>query len=957
MSFRPAHLLRLGIPAALVAATLVAVTGSASNAAQPGPYTPKFTPHNATGPKYDPNSVVVKFKPSATKAARQSALSRFKSKTGDSLTSKAVELTGELPAPELLKKVKADPTVELASLNYRRHISAIPNDEYYGEDQSIFASTVRLPQAWDLSKSSGKAPIAVLDTGVDLGHPDLVGHLVPGYNFVTPGAAPVDDEGHGTMTLGLIAASANNAIGVSGVAWSAQAMPVKVLDNEGSGYDSDIIKGLHWAVAHGARVVNMSLGSDEDDPVLHDAIAQVVADGVVVVVAAGNDGNSVLQYPASYPEVIAVAATDPRGKLADFSSFGDWVDIAAPGTHLLSTGSRAKTDPDYLPYWYCTGTSCSAPVVTGIAAMIRNKWPAFTPAQIRQRLMVLSRDAGPRGFDQYYGAGIVDAYAALGGKTTTDFAGGAADGNDQPSRATKVGIGTTASSVISTEGDVDWYAIDSAAARNLRVSVTGASFDERNQNFANVGPEVDVYNADLQSLGHKVNAFPPVNPTTHVVSWGPLTASVDASAAAGTTYIAVRNNNGSWDSRSYSLSVTEAGSGGTSADPAYPIRDVTPAHLSSVATADTTPTVTFARAVAESTVTADTVRLKNGKTGATLPATISYDPATLKATLTPTTPLPEATAYKLVVDGVQETGGTPLTSIQTVFSTVDLVPPKLTTFTASGAYLAANVSWTIPAITDLDQVIIRQNVGGIAPTMSTGTLVYSGTGTSVKVTGLKAATTYTYAGWVKDKGGKYSPISSKAVNGVKSGISTTATAINYGGTITLKGSVLRIDNKAYAGLPVQLYGRAKNVAALKLITTLKTSSTGGVSYAIKPATSSVYTMVFVGNADLMGTRTADINIAVAPTVTSVLSPTAIRLGATTRFSGKVTPAHSGKLVYLQFYSARTWKNIASVKLSTTGTYAFGIKPTARGSFAYRVLFTADADHAQALSPQRIIKVS
>ncbi|MDX6284259.1 MAG: serine protease [Kribbellaceae bacterium] len=103
MSFRPAHLLRLGIPAALVAATLVAVTGSASQAAQPGPYTPKFTPHGATGPKYDPNSVVVKFKPTATKAARQSALSRFKSKTDDSLTAKTVELTRELPAPELLK--------------------------------------------------------------------------------------------------------------------------------------------------------------------------------------------------------------------------------------------------------------------------------------------------------------------------------------------------------------------------------------------------------------------------------------------------------------------------------------------------------------------------------------------------------------------------------------------------------------------------------------------------------------------------------------------------------------------------------------------------------------------------------------------------------------------------------------------------------------------------------------
>nr|WP_275402665.1 S8 family serine peptidase [Streptomyces sp. SID13031] len=810
-----------------------------------------------------------------------------------------------------------------------------------------------MPQAWDLSKSSGNQIVAVLDTGVDAGHPDLAGHLVTGYNAVSPTRGPIDDQGHGTMTLGLIAASANNAIGMAGSAWSAKAMPVKVLNSEGWGYDADIIEGLDWAVAHGARVVNMSLGSSEHDPLLQDAIRRAVVDnGVVVVVAAGNDGSSITQYPASYPEVIAVAATDERGKLADFSSFGNWVDVAAPGISLLSTGPRQLTKPGYLPYWYCTGTSCSAPLVTGLAAMIRNKWPAFTPAQVAQRLKVLARDAGPRGFDQYYGAGIVDAYAALGGKTTTDFAGGAADGNDQPSRATKISTAGT-SGLINTEGDVDWYSIDSAAARNLHVSVTGPSFDERNGNWANIGPEVSVYDAGLKLLGHAVNAFPEIDPVTEQPIWGPLTAAADVSAFAGPTYIAVRNNNGSYDSRQYTVSVTEGGPGGTgSILDTYPAMDLTPATNSSTATSATTPTVTFPSAVNEGTVNDQTVRIVHGKTGAVVPATVSYNAATFTATVTPDAPLAEATPYKLEIQGVGD-----LASLQSVFSTVDLAPAKLTTFTASGAYLAANVAWTIPAIPDLDQVIIRKNVGGKAPALNTGTLVYSGTGSSVKVTGLAAATTYTFAGWVKDKGGKVSPISAEAVSGVKSGIATTATAINYGGTITLKGSVLRIDNKAFADLPVQLYGRAKNVSALKLIATLKTSSTGAVSYALKPSTSSVYTMVFVGNADLMGTRTADLNVAVAPTISSVLSPTAIKLGKTTRLSGYVAPAHSGKLVYLQFYSAKTWKNIASVKLSATGAYAFGIKPAARGSFAYRVLFTADADHAQALSPQRIVKVS
>lgn len=899
---------------------------------------------------------MVKFKSKASTSARKATAGRLKATAGEaSVSGDVVTLTGTESAPELLKKAKADPAVELASLNYIRHATAVPNDQYYGEDQGAYLSTVRMPQAWDLAKSTGTLKIAVLDTGVDAGHPDLAGHLLPGYNVISPSRAPIDDRGHGTMTLGIIAAAANNAIGVAGIGWNAKAMPVKVLNADGEGTDAQIAKGIDWAVGAGARVINMSLGGPGANDVLGASVANAVSQGVVVVAASGNDGNDVPSYPAAYPGVIAVGATDSAGKLTDFSSFGDHVDIAAPGVNILSTGPRNLTPTGFLPYWYCTGTSCSTPIVAGVAALVRTRWPAFTPAQIEQRLKVLSRDAGPRGTDRYYGAGILDAYAALGGKATTDFAGGAADGNDQPSRAIPVGVGKT-SSTIDSEGDVDWYSIESAAKRNLRVSVGGPLFDPGNLT-TNIGPVVDGYDEFLNTRGHDEKTFPAERDEDGYPIPEYLRATVEMEAAAGTTYIAVRNANGSRDTRPYTLTITEGGNGLTDPDKPYPIRDVTPAHLSSTAAFDVVPTVTFARMLNAETVTASTVKLVNGKTGATVPATVSYDPTIRKATLTPVAPLLEATSYKIVVAGVEQNGGSPLEPITTVFSTVDLIPQKLTTFTATGAYLAANVAWTIPATPDLDQVIIRQNVGGIAPAINTGTLVYSGTGTSVKVTGLKAATTYTYAGWVKDKGGKLSPISSKAVNGVKSGISTTAAAINYGGTITLKGSVLRIDNKAFAGLPVQLYGRAKNVAALKLITTLTTSSTGAVSYAIKPTTSSVYTMVFVGNADLMGTRTADINVAVAPTVTSVLSPTAITLGKTTRFSGVVTPAHAGKLVYLQFYSAKTWKNIASVKLSTTGGYAFGIKPTARGSFAYRVLFTADADHAQALSPQRIVKVS
>lgn len=956
MSFRPVHLAFLGVPAALIAATLVAVTGSAGNAAEPGPYTPKFRSHTTAEPEFEPNTVLVKFKAKASATARKATASKLRITAEASVSRDVVKLTGADSAPDLLKKAKADPAVELASLNYRRRISATPNDEYYRTDQSGYLTTSRVAQAWDLSRTTGSQVVAVLDTGVDAGHPDLVGHLVPGFNATSPRRGPIDDHGHGTMTLGIIAAGANNGVGVAGVGWNAKAMPVKVLAADGSGYDADIAEGIDWAVAHGAKVINMSLGGPGNDPVLGAAVQRAIDKGIVVVAASGNDGNDVPSYPAAYPGVIAVGATNAAGTLTDFSSYGSHLDIAAPGVDILSTGPRSLTPSGWLPYWYCTGTSCSAPIVAGVAALVKNKWPALTPAQVEQRLKVLSRDAGPRGTDPYYGAGNLDAYAALGGRFAPAFPGGAADGNDQPSRATKVTVGVQTTGLIDTEGDVDWYAVDSAAARNLRVIVTGPLYDMYDST-TNIGPVVDVYDQFLNSRGHDEKAFPTGRDEDGYPIPEELRAWAEVQAEAGTTYIAVRNSNGSRDARAYRMTITEGGNGLTAGDKAYPIHDVTPAHLSATAPFDVIPTVTFARMVNAETVTANTVKLVNGRTGATAPATVSYDPAIRKATLTPVTPLVEATPYKIVVAGVEQNGGSPLDPITTVFSTTDLVPQKLTTFSVSGAYKAATVSWTIPATPDLDQVIIRQNVGGRAPTLTTGTLVYAGTGTSVKVTGLALATTYTYAGWVKDRGGKVSPISAKAVNGVKPGIRTTSTLVNYGGAITLKGSVLRIDNVAFAGLPVHLYGRPKNVSTLKLITTLKTSSTGSVSYTLKPGVSTVYTMVFPGNADLMGTRTADITVNVAPAITSVLSPTAIRLGQATRLSGTVTPRHYGTPVYLQLYSAKTWRTIASVKLSTTGAYAFGIKPATRGSFAYRALFTADADHAQAISPMRIVTVS
>jgi serine protease len=954
---RSVRLLRLAVPAALVAGSVVVLTGSSGSAAEPKPYRPPFAVgHHGAKSEFEPNTVLVKFKPKATSSARKAAVSKYGATAEDPVASKVVKLKSDVPAPELLKKVKADPTVELASLNYKRYISAVPNDEYYATDQKTYLNTVRMPQAWDVSKSTGSQIVAVLDTGVDAGHPDLVGHLVPGYNAVSSTRPnPVDDNGHGTMTLGIIAAAANNSVGVAGVGWNVKAMPVKVLGADGSGYDSDIAEGIDWAVAHGAKVINMSLGGPDNDPILYDAIKRAYASGVVTVVAAGNDGSSAAQYPALYPEVIAVAATDATGSLTDFSSFGYWIDIAAPGVDILSSGPRNLTPAGYEPYWYCTGTSCSSPIVAGVAALVRNKWPSLTPAQVAQRLEDLSRDAGPRGIDQYYGYGNLDAYAALGGRFAPDFPTAVADGNDQPIRAKKLtGFGST-TGALDSEGDVDWYSIDLAAAQDVHVAVAGPSYDERTT-YSNVGPVVDVYDTDLKFLGHAENEFPVVDPVKGPL-WGPLTAAVDVKAGAGTTYVAVRNYNGSKVTRPYTLTLASSTSGVTATGWAYGLRDVSPANLASGVPASVTPKVTFARDMDAASVTGS-MELRDAKTNLYVSASTTYDAATRTATITPQQPLLDNRPYVIECTlYLTEADHTQVQPFHTVFTTADLAPKALTTFTGSGAYLAANLAWTIPPTNDLDQVIVRRNVGSKAPTPTTGTLVYAGTGTAVKNTGLAQSTTYTYAGWVVDRTGHYSPIAIKQLLGMKSGIATTSTLINYGGSITIKGSTLRIDNLAYAGLPVNVYVRPKNSSKFTLLAALKTSATGTLAVTHKPLVSSVYMLTFPGNADLMGTRTADITVQVAPTISATLAPAAIKLGGTTAFSGYVAPAHAGQTVYLQQYGSKVWKSIASVKLSSSGKYAFGIKPAVRGQVAYRVYFPGDADHAPAYTVNKIVTIS
>ncbi|GAA2490254.1 S8 family serine peptidase [Terrabacter carboxydivorans] len=1293
---------------ALVAPVTALVTSSTATAA-PTPSAKKVAakhlPRPARGTHtraHDPHTVLVKFRPTAAATTRDRALSSRGGHAGAALPGTGfVRVHTNGSADELASRLGADPSVAEVTLDYVRQASATPNDPAFAYDQD-YLKTVRVPTAWDRSKGSLNQVVAVIDTGVDGTHPDLLGRTVAGYNAITnapiPAGAASDDNGHGSMVSGIIAAGTDNGEGIAGVAWTAKVMPVKVLDANGAGADSDVVEGINWAVSQGAKILNLSLGGDADSPVLHAAVTNAVAHGAVVVVAAGNWGDDVPQYPAAYPEAVAVGATDTSGGLTDFSSYGPWVDVTAPGWGILSTTVADATGNDN--YAYGDGTSFSAPIVAGVVALIRTQSPTLTPAQVLARLRSTARDAGPRGVDPYYGAGVVDATNALGGGWAPDFtqpAPGAGEPNDVPARATPFtdfSYGTYGT--LDVEGDVDWYTFTSTSTRAVQVRVNPSSYNPDSPQ--NLDLVLSVYNADLALIG-----------TADAGAAGE-SESLTFMTGPGTYYVTVRNYNGARDPRAYDLHVTDTGAGhfdpavqvpvptggtgpvavgdvtgdglpdiiaggswvgspafanqlyvvprqndgtwgtpqglqtvdsslvrnlvvtdldrdghndvlaatavgvqvfagnaagtldppvtiagttganavevadldldgkpdlavstasdvavlsrdaqgawqrtavsgtggtqlrvgdldgdsrpdlavvgttgvrvlhhradgwtettlsmpaansyaagieiadvtgdgradlsavyGTNApaaglavwrqtdggDLAAPtvaplnnsptpleaadmngdgLQDLVTVHLgynflslfeqqadgtlapastsyttqgsgntvTSLALEDVTqdgrrdvvvgtsdgvdvlrnaggatpggerswvratsvpdfaqrvslsaaPSVSFARDVAPASVSASTVSLLDGRTGAPVPAAVTYDGGTRTATISPSTPLHDNAPYRLTVSGVTDTSGATMgTAYSSTFQTVDVAPPAVGSFTATGGVRAAALAWTAPAITDLDRYVVRMAAGTTPPASpTTGTGVYSGTGTSVTVPNLVQGSTYSFRIWAQDRTGTLSAASTRTLVGTAETMSSNVTSLTYGGSATLTSRLTRRDTgAAIAGVPVQLSWRKVGTTTWNLLTTRTSSSTGTVSFTHKPSTSVEYLWTYRGSTGFVGSSSSVVRVGLRTAVTSTASRTSLPLGGSFSLYGSVSPSHAGQRVYLQRYAGSgRWTTVTSTVLTSTSAYSFAIKPSARGTFTYRVYKAADADHLASYGPSRAVKVT
>lgn len=311
----------------------------------------------------------------------------------------------EAEPQHMIAALTTDPSVVFAEPDSPRHAMLKPDDPNLSHQWAL--EKIQAFDAWDITTGSNIV-IAVVDTGVSSTHPDLEAKLLPGYNAMLDNSKSEDDHGHGTAIAGLIAAESDNHEGIAGVCWGCYILPVKVLDEHGAGKDSDLARGIRWATDQGANIINLSLGGAENSHALRDAIEYAFRNGVLIIASSGNDhrlGNFT-NYPAAYPQVVAVGATTNSDKITGFSNTGDYIDLVAPGVGLWTT----TIDGDYGPP---NGTSFSSPFVAGVAGLILSLRPELGSYDVRCILSASTDDQGEPGKDPSYGWGRLNALRAV----------------------------------------------------------------------------------------------------------------------------------------------------------------------------------------------------------------------------------------------------------------------------------------------------------------------------------------------------------------------------------------------------------------------------------------------------------------------------------------------------------------------------------------------------------------
>ncbi len=299
---------------------------------------------------------------------------------------------------EMKDELEGSPAVEGVYYNYVRTGGAAANDPLF--DQQYGLRKAGFPAAW--KRHPRGARVAVVDSGVAAGHPDLQGKVADRYDFHNNNSTVEDLNGHGTHVAGIVGARTNNRAGVAGGCPKCKIIAAKALDKDLNGFDSNIAQAINWSVNRGAKVVNLSLGGLGEKSILKEAIDYANRKGAVVVAAGGNYGDGRPVYPAAYNNVLSVAYTDARDTRSPNSSYGGWQDVAAPGVDIVSTVPGG--------YQSRSGSSFSTPHAAALAGILFGQ--RRSKATVFRRIQLTATDIGPRGKDIYYGHGRIDAARA-----------------------------------------------------------------------------------------------------------------------------------------------------------------------------------------------------------------------------------------------------------------------------------------------------------------------------------------------------------------------------------------------------------------------------------------------------------------------------------------------------------------------------------------------------------------
>ena len=297
---------------------------------------------------------------------------------------------------DLKQELERDPNVRSVEYNYERTVSYTADDPGLRDQWAL--GKAGFERAWSGERGAG-AKIAILDTGISGGHPDLSSKISAQRDFIEDDRIADDANGHGTAVAGIAAARTDNGTGIAGACADCRLVVGKVMDGDGVGYDSDIAQAITWAVRNDADVINLSLGGRVESNILKQAVDYAAEEGVIVVAAAGNQGIGSREFPAAYPSVVAVSSTDRNDERAPSSNFGSWVDVAAPGVGIVSTVPGG--------YGLWSGTSMAAPHVAAQAALLSAS--GMDAERIRSNISKTAKDLGSNGPDPYYGAGRIDA--------------------------------------------------------------------------------------------------------------------------------------------------------------------------------------------------------------------------------------------------------------------------------------------------------------------------------------------------------------------------------------------------------------------------------------------------------------------------------------------------------------------------------------------------------------------